>query len=268
MNVSQIMRNLTLCLVCCLLSWGCQEAPITPLSQSQIETAESVVRLTAPKLQERFRLTPHASNSELGGKVLEVDGIVTMVGITEKMGSVILLAGGTKGRNPIVCWMASERPWDHVAPGMRVTVRGQCQKIQPESAPQLLLSQVTEIDEQQLESMRFQAFELTDSYAKNRNATQDLLGDRWVWVSGKVASVDRINNELYLKGSGDTQVRCRLAGDDWLWNDSLTRNDTVTVLGKIENGDKSQVRLLECLPPQRLSQIDTASTSSPNGAAL
>ncbi len=251
------------------ISFGCGQAPLTPLSAEQTAAAVADFQSTSVALQDRFRSTPHASNAELGGRVMEVSGTVVLVGISPELGDVVLLSGGAKGNKPVICQMAGERPWDSVVPGLPVTIKGQVWRIQPGSAPLLLQSHVVGIDSQIAESMRFTAEDVCSSFADSRTNAHDLLGERWIRVTGEVASIDRINSWLYLAGGNGRLIRCALAGRDGelMWEESLTLGEVIEVVGQVTDGDRRQVILQGCLPPRRdlAESVQSAATEVRSG---
>jgi hypothetical protein len=253
--VGWMFRSLTLLLWTGLASLlcGCGQDPLIRLTAEQTSAAKAEFQSTSVALQDRFRSTPHASNAELGGHVMEVTGTVVLVGISPELGDVILLSGGAKGNKPVICQMAEPRPWDLVAPGLPVTIKGQVWRIQPGSAPLLLQSHVVGYDSEIGSSMRFTAEDVCASFADNRTAAHDLLGDRWIWVTGEVASIDRINGWLYVLGGAGRLVRCALAGRDGelSWDESLSAGERIEVVGQVMDGDRLQVILQGCLPPRR-----------------
>jgi hypothetical protein len=235
------------------LACGCGQSPLVPMTAEQTAAAMAEFHSTSVALQDRFRSTPHGSNSELGGHVMEVTGTVALVGISPELGDVILLSGGAKGNKPVICQMAESRPWDLVAPGLPVTIKGQVWRIQPGSAPLLLQSHLVGYDSEIATSMRFTSEDVCASFAENRTAAHDLLGDRWIRVTGEVASIDRINGWLYVSGGSGRLVRCALAGRDGelSWDDSLSTGELIEVVGQVMDGDRLQVILQGCLPPRR-----------------
>jgi hypothetical protein len=235
------------------MTGGCGQAPLVPLSAEQTSATKAEFQSTSVALQDRFRSTPHASNAELGGRVMEVTGTVVLVGISAELGDVVLLSGGAKGNKPVICQMAEGRPWDSVAPGLPVTIKGQVWRIQPGSAPLLLQSHLVGIDSTMAESMRFTAEDVCASFAESRTNATDLLGERWIRVIGEVASIDRINGWLYLVGGSGRLVRCALAGKDGelTWDESLASGEVIEVVGQVMDGDRRQVILQGCLPPRR-----------------
>ncbi|MFN7804641.1 MAG: OB-fold protein [Planctomycetaceae bacterium] len=251
-----------------VLSVGCGESPVVPLSAEQTGSADSAVHLSSATLQERFRVTPHASNSELGGRVIEVTGTVVLVGISPDLGDVVLLSGGGKGTNPVVCQMAMPRPWDALTPGIPVTIKGQVSRVQPGSAALLRQAHVIHVDSATAEAARFTATDLTGSFAESRANAAEVLGDRWVRVSGAVASIDRINNWLYLSGLEGRMVRCALAGkdDELSWDQDLDRGENIEVVGQVFDGDGRQVILQGCLPPRRNDRDATPAEGPVEGA--
>jgi hypothetical protein len=236
-----------------LLSAGCGEVPVVPLSAEQTLATDAVTEISSAALQERFRVTPHASNSELGGRVAEVTGTVVLVGISKDLGNVVLLSGGRKGTKPVVCQMAAPRPWDSLTPGLPVTIKGQVSRVQPGSAALVRQAHVIQVDSESAEASRFTADDLCGSFAESRENAAQILGDRWIRVRGAVASIDRINNWVYLSGGAGRLVRCALAGkdDELSWDPDLGIDERIEVVGQVMNGDGRQVILQGCLPPRR-----------------
>jgi hypothetical protein len=247
---------------------GCGQSPLVALTAEETSTAKVVAQTTSAALQERFRVTPHASNSELGGQVIEVSGGVILVGTSPDLGDVILLSGGSKGSKPVVCQMAEPRPWDRVTPGMPVTVKGQVWRMQPGSAPLLRQAHLVHVDSLMAESMRFAAEDVCASFADSRSEAHEVLGERWIRVTGAVASIDRINGWLYLTGGTGRLVRCALAGKEGelSWDDDLKAAEIIEVVGQVADGDRRQVILQGCLPPRRnvVGHV-SAQGSSPDG---
>jgi len=250
-----------------IVAAGCGQPPLVPLTAVETSSAEAVVRISSVALQERFRVTPHASNAELGGQVIEVSGGVVLVGISQELGDVILLSGGAKGNKPVICQMAEPRPWDRVAPGMAVTIKGQVWRIQPGSAPLLRQVHLVQFDSRMADSMRFTAEDLCANFANSRSEAHEVLGDRWIRVTGSIASIDRINGWLYLSGGGGRMVRCALAGKEGelSWEDDLQPAESIEIVGQVMNGDRREVILQGCLPPRRQIVLDSLVGESPEG---
>lgn len=240
---------------------------MVPLSAEQTCAADSAMHLTSATLQERFRVTPHASNSELGGRVIEVTGTVVLVGISPELGDVVLLNGGGKGNKPVVCQMAVPRPWDALTPGIPVTIKGQVSRVQPGSAPLVRQAHVIHVDSATAEAARFTATDLSGSFAESRAEAAEVLGERWVRVSGRVASIDRINNWLYLSGGEGRMVRCALAGkdDELSWDRDIGNGENIEVVGQVFDGDGRQVILQGCLPPRRKDREATPAGGAVEG---
>lgn len=244
---------------CVVFPAGCDDAPVVLLSAEQTLTTKACEQTSSAALQERFRVTPHASNAELGGRVMEVTGTVVLVGISHDLGDVVLLSGGGKGTNPVICQMAVPRPWDALTPGIPVTIKGQVNRVQPGSAALLRQAHVIHVDSATAEAARFTATDLSGSFAESRANAAEVLGERWVRVSGSVASIDRINNWLYLSGGEGRMVRCALAGkdDELSWEQDLGRGENIEVVGQVFDGDRRQVILQGCLPPRRIDREAT-----------
>lgn len=191
--------------------------------------------------------------------MIAVTGTVVLVGISGELGDVVLLSGGGKGTKPVVCQMAVGRPWDSLTPGLPVTIKGQVSRIQPGSAALVRQAHVVEIDSASAEAARFTASDLCGSFAENRENAAQLLGDRWIRVTGSIASIDRINNWLYLSGGAGRLVRCALVGkdDELSWDPGLGSGELIEVVGQVINGDGRQVILQSCLPPRRNSASET-----------
>lgn len=232
---------------------GCNSAPPSRLSAEQTAAAVPEIRETSASLQERFRLTPHESNDLLGGKVIEVTGPVVLVGQSAELGDVVLMSGGTKGSRPVMCQMASPRPWDQVTPGVMATIKGQVWRVKPGSPPLLLQAHLGSVDPEVAASVEFSAEDVSASFSRNRSEAHQVLADRWIRVTGEVSSVDRINGWLYLKGGTTGLIRCALAGRDGelLWDEDLQSGEWIEVVGQVVDGDRKQVILQGCLPPRR-----------------
>lgn len=242
---------------------GCVENSPAEMSAEEIRVSPSYAIVAAPAMLQRYRLEPHASNAEWGNRILEVRGRVVLVGRSEKMGDFVMLQAGLRGYDPVICWMAVERPWDAIAPGMKVQIKGQALKIAPGSTPQLRHSWQVEGLESP-ESRTFAAEDLCRQYSENRGEVHDALSERWVWLTGQISTVDRINNALFLKGHKGTMVRCTLAGEDSAWDTNLDSGQTIQILGKIQDGNQRQVDFVDCLPPRRQQDL----TDGQNATAL
>jgi len=249
-----------------VLAAGCTRPSPVRLTSDETEKAAIEIRETSASLQQRYRVTPHASNGELGGRVIEVTGPVVLVGMSAELGHVMLLSGGTKGSLPVICQMARQRPWDQVTPGMLATVKGQLWPIKPGSTPLILQAHLTQVDAEAAETVRFTAEQICSGYSENRSEAQNLLADRWVRIWGEVSSVDRINNWLYLKGGTNCLVRCSLAGKDGelFWEQDLNAGEWIEVVGQVQNGDRKQVILQGCLPPRRKIEPEGPVTAGNN----
>jgi len=238
---------------------------LSELSAEEVRMAAATARISAPVMWQRYRSVPHASNETWGNRVVEVSGRVVLVGHTEKNGDCVLLQAGLRGHDPVVCWMAVDRPWDAIAPGMSVVLKGQVVEIAPGSSPQLRHCWKVSAGESE-DSRQFTAEDLCRTYCERRAEVHDLLSERWVWVTGRIASVDAINDALFLQGHATTQVRCTLAGQEASWDRDLASGDWIQLLGKISNGDERKVDLVDCLPPRRIRVEDVAeSTAQPSG---
>lgn len=240
---------LTTSFIVSLLLTGCgSEVVFQPMTASEVSAAAPAERLRAKELQERFRVTPHAANEQLAGKVVEVTGQIQLLGRAESGEGILKLVGGHKGRNPIVCLLSDPHPWWQVAPGMVVTVKGQVQKIPPKAIPTLLHAEITGVDESLVSGVRIDATALCREYHQSHPEAQSRYLERWVWVTGVISSVDRVNEATYLEGAEGLQVRCSVGKAVPELPAELVRGSRVTILGKVQGTDRRKVLLSDCLP--------------------
>jgi len=270
--LARLARGVGLLPCACLISLvvGCGSTPPQRMSAAETREAQPIASLTSAQLQEKYRLTPHGTNEGLGGEVIEVTGPVTIVGTVPDLGDIVMLSGGTRGSRPILCQVAEGRPWDKIAPGLMVTIKGQLWRTKPGSVPLVLQCHIAEIPQDLQESLHLTAPQLSASFTRNRESAHELLANRWVWVAGEVASIDRINGWMYLRGSESGLVRCSLGGRDFVpeWGDDLERGQVLEVLGQVIDGDRRQVILQGCLPPRHYEATNpSAITQTGNRSA-
>ena len=245
----------SLVLGCALGLSGCG-APAPPVyGDGEIAGLTPVASVLAPELQERCRLTPNATNGELAGQILEVRGVVSMVGGMEGVGSYVMLVGGNKGANPVVCWMQEPELWSSVAPGMSVTVKGQFERLK-ERASYLDRPAIPIVRKGVLVSAEMPRKPLVDLSAKEFCAgvqdDRDLVAradDNWLWLTGDLLSVDPIQSIAYLDGGDSWVVVCRLAEGvkARLEAGEFPVGSRVRVLGSFEQLGPRRVQLSGCL---------------------
>jgi len=250
------------CLLICVLA-GCEgDVAIRPMTAAEVRAAAPVAKMRARELQDRFRTAPHATNRELAGSVVEVTGQVQLLAQAESGEGVVKFVGGRKGLKPVVCLMVEGRPWTRVAPGMVATIKGQVQKIPPQGVPTLLHGEITDIDESLVSGTRLTAVELCEKYAADHTLAQNEHFEQWAWITGTVASVDRVNEVVFLDGPGAAQVSCFLAPGQSTADERLSRGRRVVILGKVKGGDKVRVLVSDCLPPEILEEGDGTTSSA------
>lgn len=236
--------------VLAILLCGCDAAPtFVALSGPEVSAAIPHQKIRAKSLQEKHRVTPHATNRELAGRVIEVEGLVALVGRQATGQGFITLHGGPKGTRPIQCLVDAEQPWQSVAPGMVTTIKGQLRPTPPGQAVVLLHAEVVAVDEEQTPGKRVLAEELCRCYAGDHLLAQHEYLEQWAWVTGVVSSVDRVNGMVYLNGSDSAQVQCVPLNADETLSLPIQPGATIVVLGKVTGGDRTRVVLRECLPP-------------------
>jgi hypothetical protein len=246
---------------------GCgSDPPFQPLSSEEVAAAPPVLNIRAIKLQEKHRVTPHATNRELAGKVIEVEGLVAAVGRQPTGQWFITLHGGAKDKLPIQCFIDEVDPWKRVSPGMVTILKGQWMKNRPREVPRLLHGVIVSVDEVQTPGKRLTAIELCRRYADNHALAQNDFLEQWAWVTGRISTVDRVNGYIYLEGLDNTLVQCRPISDEQTMSVGMTSGQTVLILGKVMGGDQRQIILRECLPPEILSS--SVSTLEDQAAAV
>ncbi|MCY2967786.1 MAG: hypothetical protein NT069_29845 [Planctomycetota bacterium] len=245
------LLNRLLCgLALCGLAIGCESEPVfTPLSFDAVAAETPYVNIRAKQLQERYRVTPHATNRELLGKVIEVEGMAAVVGRQPTGQWFITLHGGAKDKLPIQCFVDDEEPWKRVSPGMALTLKGQVMKTLPKEIPRLLHCTIVSIDEELTPAKRLPAAELCRQYLENHAQAQNDYYDQWAWVTGQIASIDKVNGVIYMDGLGTTQIHCVPADEEETMKLELERGQTIMILGKVVGGDRLRIRLRDCLPP-------------------
>ena len=240
-----------------ILAAGCgADAPFVELTSEETADAVPKIRLRAKELQERFRKAPHATNRELGGAVVQLDGQVLGVGRHGADRWWLLLAGGPKSVRPIQCFMQIGRPWKQVLPGMVVSVKGQVERIAPGATPQLRESLILSVDELLVPGVKISAEDLCRRYQADHVLAQNEFLEQWVWLTGTITSVDAVNQLLFLDGGGAMRVQCVPIDRERGWDEPLREGEQVLLAGRITDGDGRRVVVRECLSPEVLATAE------------
>lgn len=234
---------------------GCGTPAPPVFSDAQIASLAPVAKVQAAEFQERCRLTPNATNGELAGRILEVRGVVSMVGGVEGVGSYVMLVGGNKGANPVVCWMQEPELWSSVAPGMKVTVKGQFERLKERASyldrPALPVVRQGVVVATEMPGAPL-VDELAEEFCTRVHNDRDLLSradDNWMWLTGNLVSIDPIQSIAFLSGGDSWVVVCRLAEGvkERVESGEFSVGGQVRVLGKFEQLGSRSLQLSGCL---------------------
>lgn len=243
---------------------GCSE-PVRPeLSAADVQVADPVEQLLAAAFQERCRLTPYETNRTLAGQVVAVEGVVSMVGAVPERGPFVMLVGGRKGRNPVLCWLQDPQPWATVAPGMQLTIKGQFERLPPRASyedappvPTLRQSVIVAVQTSTEQLVDLSARELCEAVA-DRERGSTYFQDKWLWVEGQVLSVDPIQSQFYLEGGDSWVIVCerpeQQPAAEFL---SFETGARIRVMGHFEQAGAKRVVLSGCLVSPARSPEDS-----------
>jgi hypothetical protein len=233
---------------------GCDADPeFVPLSDELVRAAVAEITLPARDLQEEFRKAPHAANARFAGRILEVEGEVFSLGRNAAGSDYVALKGGGKGTLPIQCLVQEPEPWRSITPETRVALKGQCTRVAPGQIPLLVRAVLTRAAEDA--ALRLTAEELTAAFLDDRAAAVERFGQKWARVTGRFAGIDTVNGAFFIDGRGNAQVLCVLTDSAAAQQlDPSLHGRGVTVLGRVENGDRRVVMLKSCMLPYPASE--------------
>lgn len=208
------------------------KAPMPDLAKTKPEQV-----FTAQEFYDQFKFSQESSK-KYAGKVLEVSGVIALVGRNLQKDAFIYL----KIENDplgVGCFTAAPQPWSQFSKGQKVTIRG----LRREDAFGASLSSCIVVEKDPTPAIAITAEALEKEYADQFQETIKKYDKKTMIITGVVekTELDKYQHlTITMKTTGKVRILCHVKADDKDLLESTNPGHELTLSGIFEYNDKPE----------------------------
>jgi hypothetical protein len=199
------------------------------------------------QLEEEYARDRAAAETKYKDKVLELTGVVKIVGHHINKAPYLSLEGANKDLLGIMCFTQDRHPWRKATPGQTVKLRGKWPR--QTSTTALVECVLIEVSGPRAPSLTAEA--LAKEYAADPRAASEKYEGGYLILAGEIETVtpDEQNAvSVSFKTAGTPRVLCKFTAFDGEETDRLKPGQKVKILGQYAlNFNKDDARLFFCV---------------------
>jgi hypothetical protein len=234
-------------------------------SRNDVSKGKADFSVTARELANEYKRDAAAAEKKYIGKVVELAGVVSDVGLDSADNPVLMFEGDKN--DFFMCTTVAKEPWSRVAPGQKIKIRGKGavapgQKIKirgkgAESVGRPSLDACVFVEAGPHEAVTVTATQLARDYEANEAETNAKYGPKdvgkYLVITGEVVekkAIDKVNALVFLKGTDKSRVECgfhfALPDGQAAFLDSIKIGQQLKAFGRYNPYSGKEAKLTNC----------------------